>query len=169
MKFIHKILLMAIILIVLLSGCFNNRENKGFNQQNISSEKEVIDFINNFSGNHPDYDFLDYIVAAEDNSPIKAVIVASNREKSSSFTLFFLFDHDDWGEVSFGEDNAAYYRKKDGLRLEKNIVTFSFDYESSSGEYEIHDFEITVSRINDSEPLGINYTSNETIRQNTGQ
>ncbi len=164
MKFKNKMLITFTVLILLLSGCSKNNE-----EHNKSPKTDVESFINNFNDDHPGYELIDYLIATEYNSPIKVVVVALNKEKNSSAYLFFLFDNDDWGNVSLAEDNHAYYRTEDGLRLEKNVVFFSVDFETSYGEYEIHDFQITVSRINNGEPYGINYKSTETIRQNKGQ
>ncbi len=166
MKFKNRIFLTLIIFMVLLTGCFKkDKENEDHNQHDTQYEANVDDFIDNFNDNHPGYELLDCLIATEENAPIKVVVVAFNKDKNSSANLFFLFDNNHWGNVFLAENIHAYYRQEDGLRLEKNVVFFSANLEISYGEYEIHDFQITVSRIDDSEPYGISYTSTETIRQ----
>lgn len=166
MTFKKHILLITIILIVLLGGCSkDNQKQDVLIYYDKSSQTDVYDFVNNFNNNNPDYELLDFVIATEENSPVKAVIIAFDKEKNSSATLFFLFDNDDWGIISFDRGKHVYYRPEDGLRLEKNVVLFSVDYEVYYSEYEIHDFELTLNRSNDTEPYGINYKSKETTRQ----
>ena len=166
MKFKNRIFLTLIIFMVLLNGCFKkDKENEDPNQHDTQYETDVDGFIDNFNDNHPGYELLDYLIATENNAPIKLVVVAFDKENNSSANLFFLFDNNHRGNISLAEKTHAYYRQEDGLRLEKNVVFFSANLEISYGEYEIYDFQITVNSIDDSQPYGINYTSTETIRQ----
>ncbi len=171
MKKISKLLIILITIVFLLSGCNKSPIKKPDNNNIINNftTEDPYAFIENFPDNYPGFELLDSIVATEESSPIKVVIIAHNKEKNTASTLFFLFDNGGTGYVSFDEDIHAYYRPEDGFRLEKNVVYFSLNVEVAYSEYEIRDFKITVEKIDNPGTYGITYISDEIIRENKGQ
>jgi uncharacterized membrane protein len=129
---------------------------------NISeSDRDV--YLENFSQDYPDFEILNYVVAAEENYPIRFVVIAENKENGTSSTLFIV-DDNGVGQVVLASEYVASFRKEDGLFLKENIIALSLDVNISDENYEIHDFEITVSQKENQGQIDTLYSSKEVIR-----
>lgn len=129
---------------------------------NISeSDRDV--YLENFSKDYPDFEILNYVVADEENYPIRFVVIAENKENGTSSTLFIV-DDNGVGQVVLASEYVASFRKEDGLFLKENVIALSLDVNISDENYEIHDFEITVSQKENQGQIDTLYSSKEVIR-----
>ncbi len=171
MGYIRGVILL-ILSLVLLSGCSNtptieNTTSESTEVKYNSTEdsdlgiESATDFIKNFSQNYPSFELLDYFIGSEENNPIVLVAVAENKESGSSSTLFIV---DDSGIGQVGVFDYAIYRQEDGLHLDKNVISVSFDVAIADMKYEIHDYDLAVSKAENQGVMGTLYTSNDVIR-----
>ena len=121
------------------------------------------EFLENFVQDYPDFELVDYVIGSEENSPIQLAVVARNKQGGSSSTLFIV-DPNGVGQVVLASDSAAFYREEDGIALEGNRILLSLSVRISAIDYEIHDYELTVTQEEDQGVTGMLYSSNENIR-----
>jgi hypothetical protein len=135
---------------------------------NVQSSEETnnrkLEFLKNFSQKYSDFELLDYVEGSNENSPIKLVAIAQNKEDGSSSTLFIVDDNGE-GQVVLAPDDFATYRKEDGLELDKNVILLSLDLKASNTDYEIYDYKLTVTQEEKQGKLNTVYSSEDTIRK----
>jgi hypothetical protein len=135
---------------------------------NVQSSEETnnrkLEFLKNFSQKYSDFELLDYVEGSNENSPIKLVAIAQNKEDGSSSTLFIVDDNGE-GQVVLAPDDFATYRKEDGLELDKNAILLSLDLKASNTDYEIYDYKLTVTQEEKQGKLNTVYSSEDTIRK----
>ncbi len=131
-------------------------------------EKEINhrakNFLDNFERTHPEYGALDYVYGSDENLPILLVVVAEHKRTGISSHLFIV-DQSSWGRVGLAGGLFSRYRENDGLRLDGNTICISLNVYTSEKEYEIHDYQLTVTQ---TETMGMPntvYASKETIRE----
>lgn len=165
----NRVVILFIFVLFLLTGCSHSFQVDD-NQEEMEQESGNLDddrcenFIENFSQEYPDFELLDYELGSEENYPIQLVAVAENKETGSSSTLFIL-DNKGTGQVVLASECFGTYRKEDGLYLDKNIISVSLDLVMPDSTFEIHDFNITVTKEYHQGAFNIVYASKETIRQ----
>lgn len=133
-------------------------------QSSEATDERVENFLDTFTQTYPDFNLLDYVIGSDKNKPIKLAVIAENKKSGSSSTLFIV-DDKGTGQVVLASDYFAAYRKEDGITLNENVISVSLDLNSSDTEYEIHDFEITVTQKEKEGRPDTVYASKETIRK----
>lgn len=175
----YRIIVFLILSMVLLSSCSNILSPDNSTEQNNNSitnsdttetnsdttETKSEKFLENFSQDYPDFELLNYVVASDENYPIILAGIAENKENGSSSTLFIV-DDNGVGQVVLASGYFAIYRKEDGLFLNENVIALSLDLVIPDENYEIHDFEITVSQKENQGKIDTLYSSKEVIREN---
>ena len=178
----RKSIMVIIFFLFLLTGCRNtsfseenrkeetdqqtsNQYEERTDQQTSNQYEECAEsFIENFSQDYPGFELLECKSGTDENAPIQMVAIAKNNENNTSSTLFII-DGNGVGEVVLASDCLAAYRKEDGLYLNKNVISVSFDVVNADGSSEIHDFDLTVTQTENEGAAGTLYTSQETIRE----
>lgn len=133
------------------------------NSEMTNEHDRVKNFLDGFSHDYTNFEILDYVAASHENYPMVVVAIAENKEDASSSTLFVV-DDNGVGQVVLASDIFATYRKEDGLVLHDNVIQVSLDLKVTDINYEIHDFEITVTQREDQGVLGMVYSSKQVIR-----
>lgn len=106
-----------------------------------------------------------YVVTTDESNPIVLVVIAENKENGSSSTLFIV-DNNGIGQLVLASDSYAIYRKEDGLVVNDNIISVSLDLKVTDMEYEIYDFEITVTKKENQGVVDMVYSSKQVLRDN---
>lgn len=172
----RKLFIVLVTAILTLGACSDSFQPDDYSKEVVSEgdnsaapesicsyEKRSENFIDNFSQDYPAYELLNYVFGSEDNIPIQLVAIAQNKETGLSSTLFVL-DKNGVGQVVLASEYLAYYRKEDGLRLDKNVISISLELIISDTNSEIHDFNITVTQEENQGTINTVYASQETIR-----
>lgn len=164
----NKLLIVLITIIFLLSACSNSSQLDDYSKEvvpesNSSLEKRSEKFIENFSHDYSTFELLEYVLGSDENIPIQLVAIAKDKETGSSSTLFIV-DNNGVGQVVLASEYLASYRKEDGLRLDKNVISISLDLKISDKNSEIHDFNITVTQEENQGKVNTVYSSQEISR-----
>lgn len=166
--------IMSIFALVLLSSCNSETSldstTSEIKENDIAQSSEATNergkkFLDEFSNDYPNYEVLDYVVGNNENYPILLAAIAENKEDASSSTLFIV-DENGVGQVVLASDTFATYRKEDGISLYENVIFVSMDLKNTDQIYEIHDFEISVTQMDNQGLTDIVYSSNQVIRLN---
>jgi uncharacterized lipoprotein NlpE involved in copper resistance len=169
-----KSIVLILSLVIILFGC--NKEtspdkttdkaiDNGISQNNEVSIDRAEEFLDSFSIDYQNYEILDYVIASEESYPIVLVAIAENKDDTSSSTLFIV-DTNGVGKVVLASDTFAVYRKEDGLTIDKNVIYISLDLKVNDTDYEINDFEITVTQAENQGVVDTTYSSKQVIRSN---
>ncbi len=154
----NKLLLVVLLAVMFLLGGCEDAETK-------AARERADEFLENFSVYCEGYELLDYVYGSSETYPVQLAIIAKSDSTDSSNVLIVV-DDDSFGTLRFGDDYCV-YREEDGLKLNENVVLFSLDiYTDTDTDYEVHDFEITVTYETYEGHEGIKYTNKETIREN---
>lgn len=164
----NKLFILLITFILLLSACSDSSQSDDYSKEVVPESSSSIEergerFIENFSHDYPTFELLEYVLGSPENAPIQLVAIAQNKETGLSSTLFVL-DNNGVGQVVLASEYLATYRKEDGLRLDKNVISISLDLVISDTNSEIHDFNITVTQEENQGKVNTIYSSQETIR-----
>lgn len=176
---VRKIIAMLIgfLMAALLSSCIDTAANNSTSDSretvNEASENPMQDiavanehadeFLKGFARSYPDFELLDYVIGSDENNPVELAAIAKDKQQGSSSTLFIV-DANGFGQVVLASDRFAAYREADGLALKENRILLSLDVQLSDEDWEIHDFELTVTQEEEQEIAKTLYSSKETVR-----
>lgn len=176
----HKIIaiLMGALVAALLSGCIGSAQPDAVTSDSSAAvcgasenptrdiavaNEHADEFLKGFARSYPDFELLDYVIGSDENGPVELAAIAKDKQKGSSSTLFIV-DANGFGQVVLASDCFAAYREADGLALKENRILLSLDVRRSDEDWEIHDFELTVTQKEEQGIAKTLYASKETIR-----